>query len=424
MTFKKLFEFTKYATSLFLLLSFSNVLADDFYSNALRDAALTNGFKKPSEINSDFDKEKSNLGKDFFHEKLLSFNTQNTCGSCHLTKFSSADGLPNAIAFEEIGSVMDRLKKDGLIVPRNTLPLWGRGSEDFNTFFWDGKVQKTDGKVVSQLGILTRNYATSEGKYDVNVKDNTLLTAIHLPFVEIRELVQDDEEIDTYLKKEEIGAAFDVFTDITGRVKENPTYSKKLQNLYGIDHDNISFHYIADAITHFIKDEFSIKDTRFSNFVFKNENLMPDEIKGGLVFYGKGKCATCHSGQFFSDLEFYSIPFPQIGFGKNGFGIDYGRFNISFDPKDLYKFRTPPLYNVEKTFPYSHSGSVYDLKEAIIYHFDPLKHLNINELSPIDRNEYYKKLAASGDMIDAIPYLDDEEVNNLEKFLKTLSFVE
>ena len=65
-----------------------------------------------------------------------------------------------------------------------------------------------------------------------------------------------------------------------------------------------------------------------------------------------------------------------------------------------------------------------DLKEAIRYHFDPLKHLNINELSPIDRNEYYKKLAASGDMIDAIPYLDDEEVNNLEKFLKTLSFVE
>ena len=57
-------------------------------------------------------------------------------------------------------------------------------------------------------------------------------------------------------------------------------------------------------------------------------------------------------------------------------------------------------------------------------YFDPLKHLNINELSPIDRNEYYKKLAASGDMIDAIPYLDDEEVNNLEKFLKTLSFVE
>ena len=77
MTFNKLFEFTRYASSLFLLLSFSNVLADDFYTSALRDAALTNGFKKPSEINSDFDKEKSNLGKDFFHEKLLSFNTQN-----------------------------------------------------------------------------------------------------------------------------------------------------------------------------------------------------------------------------------------------------------------------------------------------------------------------------------------------------------
>ena len=68
MIFKKLLESTKYVISLLLILS-SNSFSDDFYSKALRDAAITNGFKKPSEINSSFDKGKSKLGEKFFHEK-------------------------------------------------------------------------------------------------------------------------------------------------------------------------------------------------------------------------------------------------------------------------------------------------------------------------------------------------------------------
>jgi cytochrome c peroxidase len=414
----------KYVINILFLFFLSSGFADNFYEKALKDAAISNGFKKPSEINSNFNKDKSKLGRDFFFEKMLSFNTGNTCSSCHLTKFSSADGLPNAIGSGATGSGIERLNSGGKIVPRNTLPLWGRGSKNFDTFFWDGKVTTIEGIVISQLGLLDRNYATRDGKYNINVKDNALLTAVHLPFVEIRELVQADEEIDDYLKKEDVGAAFDIYEKIAERVKADVTYSNRLINIYNIKHEDISFHHIADAITHFIKDEFSIKNTSFSKFIFEKEKLSKQEIEGGLIFYGKGKCATCHSGELLSDLKFYSIPFPQIGFGKNGFGIDYGKFNITFDPDDLYKFRTPPLYNVEHSFPYSHSGSVYDLDEAVIYHFDPLKLININELSNIDRNELYKKLAVSGDMIDSIPYLDDEEVSNLVKFLKTLSFIE
>jgi len=58
-----------------------------------------------------------------------------------------------------------------------------------------------------------------------------------------------------------------------------------------------------------------------------------------------------------------------------------------------------------------------------LVHFDPLKYLEISDLSEIDRNEYYKKLAASGDNIDSIPYLDKEETSSLVDFLKSLSFI-
>jgi cytochrome c peroxidase len=415
----------KFVISLILIILFSitNVAnSNEFYIKALKEAALSNGFQKPEDINSLFDKEKSELGNKLFHDELLSLNSTTSCSSCHLTKFSSADGLPNAIGTGGEGDGLKRVMQGGNIVPRNTLPLWGRGSKNFDTFFWDGKVTTVDGKVISQLGLLDRNYATREGKYNINVKDNALLTAVHLPFVEIRELVQDDEEIQNYLKKEEIGAAFDIFEELAERIKTKPEYADTFSKAYQIDIEEISFHHIADSITHFIKDEFAIKDTKFSNFIFNEKKLTTSEIKGGLIFYGKGNCAACHSGPLFSDLNFHSIPFPQIGFGKNGFGVDYGKFNITFNPDDLYKFRTPPLYNVENTFPYSHSGSVYDLKESIIYHFDPLRKYNPEEYSEIDRNEYYKKLTASGNEMELIPYLDDKELDNLVDFLKTLSF--
>ena len=52
----------KFVTSLILIIFFYFVNfanANEFYIKALKEAALSNGFKKPEEINSLFDKEKS-----------------------------------------------------------------------------------------------------------------------------------------------------------------------------------------------------------------------------------------------------------------------------------------------------------------------------------------------------------------------------
>ncbi len=409
----------------FLLIFFSvSVLASSFYSKLLKEAALKNNFKQISVVNKKFDKKKSSLGKKFFHDTMLSFNSDMSCGTCHLTKFSSADGLPNAVGVGGEGEGIDRMFSDGEIVPRNTLPLWGRGSKDFNTLFWDGKITQVDGEIISQLGLLTKNYASMDNEYEIiqDFYQDPLISAVHLPFVEIRELVADDEEVTEVLKKESIDTAMNVFYDLTERIKKDSDYTKEIKEIYNLEVDQIEFFVVADAIAHFIRDEFAIKETIFSDFVFNDGKLNDDAIRGGLLFYGKAKCSSCHSGTLFSDLDFHSIPYPQVGFGKNGFGVDYGRFNVTYDPDDLYKFRTPPLINVEFTKPYSHSGSVFDLKEAIRYHFDPLKNLDLQNISDLERVEMYKKLKISGQNINQIPYLDENELDQLVEFLKTLSF--
>ena len=76
---------------------------------------------------------------------------------------------------------------------------------------------------------------------------------------------------------------------------------------------------------------------------------------GAALFYGKAGCAGCHAGPLLTDHGFHAIAMPQIGPGK-GHGADTtyfaasgfpdrledeGRFRVTFDPADLFRFRTP-----------------------------------------------------------------------------------
>ena len=239
----------------------------------------------------------------------ISINSTNSCASCHLDKFSSADGLPNAVGVGGTGEGLERAMTEGKIVPRNTLPLWGRGSKNFKTFFWDGKVTEVDGVVRSQLGVLTEEYINADGRYSL---DNTpsfdpLITAIHLPFVEIRELVIDDDSIKQYFKHENEEAALSLYNVLVKRVATNDLYVEKIKEIYDIKPEHIEFRHIVEPIAHFVKDKFKIKNTKFHDFVFNNGELTDKEIRGGLIFYGKGSCSSCHSGAMFSDQNFHFL---------------------------------------------------------------------------------------------------------------------
>ncbi len=96
---------------------------------------------------------------------------------------------------------------------------------------------------------------------------------------------------------------------------------------------------------------------------------------------------------------------------------------MTFDPNDMYKFRTPPLFNVTHTAPYSHSGSIKSLGDTIRYHFDPLWKKDIPN-SIADRQQLYGILKGWAKIQSDFPILDSKEIADVVSFLKTLSFVE
>lgn len=412
MSFAALSRFTSFATNSLIgltVLAASIPAWADTFDNILREAALKNGFLAAEETHSRIDPTLASLGKKFFEAEDLSLNGDVSCRNCHLDEFGSADGIPLAIGIGGSGEGPERALGGGAIIPRNTLPLWGRGGVGFNVFFWDGRVDFSVGDPVSPFG------------NELPSKD-PLVTMVHLPAVEIREMLIEDDFV-AEQKQETAESAARVFQAIVERLKQaEPSVTNDLAVHFDIEPHQLSYVHVATAISAFIRDAFRLKTSPFHRYVFEGAPLGAEAKRGGLLFFGKGKCATCHSGPYFSDFDFHASAFAQLGFGKNGFGVDYGRYNVTHDPADLYRFRTPPLWNVVKTAPYGHSGSHNSLEEVITAHFDPLRFIEPSEMSPHERYELYRRMIAAARDMAVIGYLDDDEVSQVVTFLHTLSY--
>jgi len=374
----------------------------------IRNAVLSNGFVVSQELYDDTDSHLATVGKAFFESEHLSLNGQIACSTCHINHAGSSDGIPNAAGVRGIGESLERLRSGAKIVPRNTLGLWGVGALAHKTFFWDGKLIAQDSGVLSQFG--TRPPS-----------EDPLVTAVHLPAVEIRETLEEDAFVKAN-KSESVDGVDLVYAAILDNLREyEPDAVEEIASTFEIESSDLSFLHVARSVAAFIRSEFRIKTTRLEDFALGKTELTPSELLGAEIFYGKGGCAVCHRGPLFSDQKFHTVPVPPLGFGKNGFGADYGRFNTSFDPGDLYKFRTPILYNVAKTAPYGHGGSMRTLREAIDSHVDPLGLVDLTSLDGFGRHEYSKVLAAS-DMVGSVQFISSEEIADLIDFLNTLSF--
>jgi cytochrome c peroxidase len=45
-----------------------------------------------------------------------------------------------------------------------------------------------------------------------------------------------------------------------------------------------------------------------------------------------------------------------------------GRYEVTHDPADLLRFKTPTLRNIAITAPYMHDGSLATLQEVVVFH--------------------------------------------------------
>lgn len=390
------------------------ILCVFFYSSSsyadlqelVRRLALNNGYKQPESTYRQVNMQEVLIGKELFESTSISLNAEISCSTCHIKQFGLSDGLPNSVGIGADGESFERFRSGGQIIPRNSLSLLGSGSVGYKSFFWDGRVIDNGEAIMSPFS------------NDLPSTD-PLVVAIHLPAAEIRETIAEDLFVASH-KTESTNSATKIYSAITDKLKkEEKDLMLRLSEVKKIDFNELSFADVATSIASMIRYEFRLTESKFSRFMKNEQVLTEGEIEGALLFYGKGRCSSCHNGPYFSDFDFHTIAMPQAGFGKNGFGVDYGLYNSTFNPKDLYRFRTPVLHNVTKTAPYGHSGSLYNLSDAIISHVDPLSLFSFSESDAHERMQFLQALLKI-DLPQNQSSLSINEIKLLELFLKTL----
>jgi len=134
--------------------------------------------------------------------------------------------------------------------------------------------------------------------------------------------------------------------------------------------------------------------SRFDAFMHGDESaLSAAEQRGAALFVGKGKCADCHTGPFFSDQKFHNVGlFPALVSAaftrKNDMGAEKGLAQVLTDPLNvrgifsdgdderlpssvpagmLGAFRTPMLRCAALRPSFMHTGQFRSLEEVVTF---------------------------------------------------------
>ncbi|MBD3903784.1 c-type cytochrome [Chryseobacterium sp. Ch-15] len=144
------------------------------------------------------------------------------------------------------------------------------------------------------------------------------------------------------------------------KLSKDEVYKKLFTQAYG--DENITGERVLKALSQFMASLISA-DSKYDRFKQGKENFTSEESQGMALF--QQKCASCHSGELFTDESFRNT-----GMYYNTQFKDAGRHRVTLDQSDWMKFRVPSLRNVEYTSPYMHDGRFYTLEAVLNFYSD------------------------------------------------------
>jgi len=150
---------------------------------------------------------------------------------------------------------------------------------------------------------------------------------------------------------------------VLAKLRADPAYVRAFAEIYndGVTEDNI-----RNAIATFER-SLTTPGSRFDRYLEGDlDAITAEEVRGYELFLEIG-CASCHQGMnvggnLFQRFGVASNFFEDRGDMKSG---DLGRFNVTGEDSDRFRFKVPSLRNASKTAPYFHDGSVATLEQAV-----------------------------------------------------------
>ncbi|WP_328731753.1 cytochrome-c peroxidase [Vreelandella azerica] len=140
------------------------------------------------------------------------------------------------------------------------------------------------------------------------------------------------------------------------RLTEFEIYRNKFAEAFPEDENPINADNLAYSIAAFER-TLNTPNSPFDRYLSGDENAISEQAKDGMVAFVDNGCIACHRGPALTDSQFHAIQVPG--------SKDLGRYTVTGEESDKYRFRTPTLRNVAVTYPYMNNGATETLEEAV-----------------------------------------------------------
>lgn len=246
------------------------------------------------------------LGRRLFYDKILSGNYTQSCASCHEQGKAFADGMQFSTGI------------DGVQGNRNAMSIVNMGWN--KDFFWNGRAKSLEKQALAPV----------------------------------------PNPVEMHLK----------WGDAVARLQASTTYPALFEKAFGTS--AIDSNLVAKALAQFMRTIIA-GQSRFQRYMRGENTLTQQEINGFLLFINefKGDCQHCHDigSRLMTDNLFLDA---SQRFHNNGLESSYPEFlglaEITQNPDDNGKFKTPTLMNIALTAPYMHDGRFSTLDEVIDFY--------------------------------------------------------
>lgn len=388
-------------------------------SAGLLPSALTDAdFPQPSP-------EKVELGKNLMFDKILSGNLNTSCGTCHHVLTDTGDGL--SLPVGEGGQGLGVMRNTGVgadaiveRVPRNAPAVFNLGAEFFTVLFHDGRVQVDES--------FPSNCKTPANFDLPGNLENVLACQAMFPVTSATEMAGQAGEnpIADAASVGNLAGPGGVWEQLAQRLQAIPEYVEQFKAAFPTEiivASDINYAHAANAISAFEGVNWRADNSPFDRYLRGERKAMSQAAVQGMKLFYKGdnqgaSCAQCHDGVFQTDNSFHAIAMPQIGAGRGsnspgklGGHEDFGREQVTGNPDDTLKFRTPTLRNVALTAPYGHAGA-YDTLRGVVEH-----HINtVNSLYNYDTSQAVLISRPDLDAEDFVTMTDIDRVNFISAY--------
>ncbi len=309
------------------------------------------------------------LGKALFWEEQLSSDNTIACGTCHRPAQGGADprfaALPGADGL--LGTQDDLFGSPGVrrsdagnafepdpwhgFEPQVT----GRNSPSFlmaawgNELFWDGRAATTFVDPVTGLQLIASGGALESQSMGPPLSS-----------VEMAHSARDFTEVIAKLAAARpLALASNLTPDLEAALAIDPTYPELFEAAFG--DPQVTAARIAFAIASYER-ALIPDDTAWDRFKRGDSAaLTPAQQRGAQLFAGKAKCDKCHALPSHSDGGFHNI-------GLRDPTLDPGRAEITGNPDDRGKFRTPSVRNAVLRPRFMHTGQFTTLDEVVAFY--------------------------------------------------------